>query len=100
MTAHDPGFGELDIVTEYGTVTRLPTSFPLIDPELDDCLDPDLFQKGFEDSLADLDALPVPWARHYASTTLAQAPDPDADEPSHLRGYRAGLYGFLRQNRN
>lgn len=98
MTANDSGLPELDIHTEYGIVTRLPTSFPLIDPELDDALDPDLFQKGFEDALAYLDTLPCTWAQHHASTVLDQEPDPDDDEPSHTRGYRAGLYGFLRRH--
>lgn len=99
MTFHDPRRPDLDLTNEHGPVTRLPTSFPLIDPELDACLDPDLFQKGFDDSLAYLDGLPPAWARHYAASTLAQAPDPDDDEPSHTRGFRAGLYGYLRHGK-
>lgn len=99
MSPDEAGRNPLDIVTEYGTVTRLPTSFPIIDPELDDCVDPDLFQKGFDDSLAYLDTLPPAWARHFATTTLAQEPDPDDDEPSHTRGFRAGLYGYVRHGK-
>lgn len=99
MSRHESGLPELDIVTEYGTVTRLPTSFPIIDPELDDFLDPDLFQKGFDDALAHLDSLPPAWATHFATTVLATEPDPDDDEPSHTRGFRAGLYGHLRHGR-
>ncbi|MFT4088367.1 MAG: hypothetical protein QM658_14680 [Gordonia sp. (in: high G+C Gram-positive bacteria)] len=100
MSANDSDLPELDIATEHGVVTRLPTSFPIIDPELDEYLDPDLFQKGFSDALAYLDSLPPAWARHHASTVLAEAPDPDDDEPSHTRGYRAGLYGFVRHHRS
>ncbi|MFZ2509830.1 MAG: hypothetical protein WAW85_01900 [Gordonia sp. (in: high G+C Gram-positive bacteria)] len=96
MNHREPQVHELDIITEHGTVTRLPTSFPLIDPELDEYLDPDLFQKGFDDALEHLGTLPPAWARHFATTTLAQEPDPEDDEPSHTRGFRAGLYGHLR----
>ncbi|MGV9712085.1 hypothetical protein ACWDTI_15640 [Gordonia sp. NPDC003424] len=96
MTTHDTGLPALDTPTADGVVTRLPTSFPIVDPELDAHLDPDLFQRGFEDALSRLDSLPRTWARHHASTTMASAPDPDDDEPSYTRGYRAGLYGYLR----
>ncbi|GAB93091.1 hypothetical protein [Gordonia rhizosphera] len=100
MTTIDPDLPELDIVTAHGTVTRLPTSFPIIDPELDGHLDPDLFQKGFEDGNARLLTLPPAWARHHASSILACAPDPHDDEPSYTRGYRAALYGHLRHARD
>ncbi len=98
MSHREPRLEPLDTVTEHGTVTRLPTSFPLIDPELEEFLDPDLFQKGFDDALAHLDTLPPAWGRHFATTTLAQEPDPDDDEPCHTRGFRAGLYGYLRHS--
>lgn len=94
----DNGFEPLDIVTPYGTVTRLPTSYPIIDPELDDALDPDLFQKGFDDGLAQLGEMPATWARHLAGTILACPPDLDADDPSYTRGHRAACYGFLRHH--
>ncbi|MGB3602169.1 hypothetical protein [Gordonia sp. (in: high G+C Gram-positive bacteria)] len=97
MTAHHTDLPPLDIVTEHGTVTCLPTSFPLRDPERDADLDPDVFQQGFEDSIADLDRLPHPWARNFASMTLDQALDPTSDR-SYVRGYRAGLYGFLQHS--
>ena len=102
MTAHradEPAaHGEIDIVTEHGIVTRLPTSFPLYDPERDADLDPDRFQQGFDDALADLDRMPSAWARHYAASIL-DTPAPRHDsERSHTRGYRAGLYGFLRHS--
>lgn len=100
MTTTNSELPGLDIVTTHGVVTRLPTSFPIIDPELDAHLDPDLFQRGFTDALARLDALPPTWARHHASSSLAVAPDPDDDEPSYTRGYRAGLYGYLRHTRD
>ena len=96
MTTFDPDLPELDIVTEYGVVTRLPTSFPLYDAELDQHLDPDLFQRGFADATAELDSLPPSWARHHASSIMACPPAPDDDEPSWTRGYRAALYGHLR----
>lgn len=53
MKNPDSDLPELDIVTEYGVVTRLPTSFPIFDAELDEHLDPDLFQQGFVDAAAD-----------------------------------------------
>ncbi|EON31527.1 MULTISPECIES: hypothetical protein [Gordonia] len=96
MKNPDSDLPELDIVTEHGVVTRLPTSFPIYDAELDEHLDPDLFQQGFLDAAADLDALPAPWARQLASSTLACPPHPDDEEPSYTRGYRAALYGHLR----
>ncbi|AZG44709.1 hypothetical protein [Gordonia insulae] len=98
MTTFDPGAPELDITTAHGIVTRLPTSFPIIDPELDGHLDPDLFQKGFDDANSRLDTFPRSWARHHASTTMAAAPAADDDEPSYTRGYRAALYGYLRHS--
>ncbi|MBM7369444.1 hypothetical protein [Gordonia hydrophobica] len=101
MTAHradDADMPELDIVTEHGIVTRLPTSFPLLDPERDADLDPDRFQQGFDDALADLDRMPPRWARHYATSILDKpAPRHDSDR-SHTRGYRAGLYGFVHHS--
>ncbi|MFW0796807.1 hypothetical protein AAFP30_23580 [Gordonia sp. CPCC 205515] len=100
MTSNNTDLPDIDIVTAHGVVTRLPTSFPIIDPELDACLDPDLFQKGFADAVAVLDALPKPWARHHAASTMATAPDTDDDEPSYTRGYRAALYGHLRHARD
>ena len=36
----EPELPDLDIVTPYGTITRLPTSFPITDPEIDAHLDP------------------------------------------------------------
>ncbi|HEY9312362.1 hypothetical protein [Williamsia sp.] len=101
MTTIEPDLPELDIVTQYGVATRLPTSFPLIDPELDDALDPDLFQHGFDDALTRLESMPAPWALHFATLTMAAEPDltaadPARAEPSYTRGYRAALYGYLR----
>jgi hypothetical protein len=95
VTTIDPGLPELDIVTQYGVATRLPTSFPLVDPELDVALDHDLFQQGFDDALTRLDSMPAPWARNFATVTMDAEPDLTA-EPSHTRGYRAALYGYLR----
>ncbi|MDR2281396.1 MAG: hypothetical protein LBE07_11155 [Gordonia sp. (in: high G+C Gram-positive bacteria)] len=91
-----PEYPELDIVTPYGIVTRLPTSFPIIDPELDGHLDPCLFQAGFDDANMRLSAFPPSWARHHASTVLDTEPALDDDEPSYTRGYRAALYGYLK----
>ena len=99
MTATGPELPELDIVTDHGVVTRLPTSFPIYDADLDAHLDPDLFQQGFTDAMTRLEALPPTWARHHAASILAAAPDPADDEPSHTRGYRAALYGHLRHQR-
>jgi hypothetical protein len=99
LTNHENELPDLDIVTEYGIVTRLPTSFPIYDADLDEHLDPDLFQKGFDDAEAALCALPAPWARQLASSTLDCPPDPDDEEPSYTRGYRAALYGYLRHAR-
>ncbi|MAU84948.1 MULTISPECIES: hypothetical protein [Gordonia] len=96
MTRGDEDLLDLDIVTPHGVVTRLPTSFPIVDHELDGHLDPDLFQKGFEDANERLCGFPPPWARHHASSTMAVEPDPDDEEPSYTRGYRAALYGYLR----
>lgn len=96
MTTIEPDLPELDIVTQYGVATRLPTSFPLIDPELDVALDHDLFQHGFDDALTRLESMPTPWAHHFATLTMAAEPDLTADEPSYTRGYRAALYGYLR----
>ncbi|MDL9936416.1 hypothetical protein QSJ18_06655 [Gordonia sp. ABSL1-1] len=100
MSTIEPEFPPLDIVTPYGTATRLPTSFPLIDPELDSALDPDHFQQGFDDAITRLESLPAPWARQLASTTMAAEPDPDLteDDRSYTRGYRAALYGYLRHS--
>ncbi|NLG48076.1 hypothetical protein [Gordonia sp. (in: high G+C Gram-positive bacteria)] len=95
MTAQPTDLPDLDIHTEHGVVTRLPTSFPLADPERDADLDPDVFQRGFDEALAHLAQLPPSWARHYAATTLDQAPDTTRD-PSYTRGHRAGMYGYLR----
>lgn len=78
-----------------GSIPCLP-SYSIIDPELDAHLDPDLFQRGFKDGLAHLEALPKAWARNYAATVTATAPDPDDDEPSYTRGFRAALWGFLK----
>jgi hypothetical protein len=100
LTTIDPDLPELDIVTPHGVVTRLPTSFPIYDAELDAHLDPDLFQQGFTDALTSLDEMPSSWARHHASTIMACPPDPDDDEPSYTRGYRAALYGHLRHSRD
>lgn len=71
-------------------------SYSIIDPELDAHLDPDLFQRGFSDGLAHLATLPPAWARNYAATTTSTAPDPDDEEPSYTRGFRAALWGFLK----
>ncbi|MGW0035699.1 hypothetical protein [Gordonia sp. NPDC003376] len=82
------------------------------------------FRRGIEAAYADLGALPLPWARHHAASTLAGRPSdaepPRADPPrdaepsahgveslavdaeaglsasSYSRGYRAALHGFLR----
>ena len=86
----------LDIVTEHGVVTRLPTSIPIYDADLDAALDPDLFQQGFCDAEAELAGMPPAWARHLAATTLDVPPPEDDEEPSYTRGYRAALYGHLR----
>ncbi|GAC69730.1 hypothetical protein [Gordonia soli] len=96
MTPHEPELPELDIVTEYGIVTRLPTSFPIYDADLDEHLDPDLFQQGFVDAAGELDRMPCTWAHHHASRILACPPPEDDDEPSYTRGYRAAMYGHLR----
>lgn len=93
----EPELPDLDIVTPYGTITRLPTSFPITDPEIDAHLDPVRFQQGFDDAVAHLARLPVPWAKHYASTTLENRSGPDSDV-SYVRGYRAALYGHLRHS--
>lgn len=96
MNPSTPEWPELDIVTPYGIVTRLPTSFPIMDPELDGHLEPDLFQTGFDDANARLCALPPSWARHHATNVMDTEPDLDADDPSYTRGYRAAMYGYLR----
>lgn len=85
-------------MTPGGVVTRLPTSFPIVDPELDGHLDPDLFQQGFDDANARLCAFPRAWARHLADSTMATPPEPEDEEPSYTRGYRAALYGYLRHS--
>ncbi|AUH68897.1 MULTISPECIES: hypothetical protein [Gordonia] len=95
MTAHSADPQTTAPLSGHATVTRLPTSYPLVDPELDVCLDPDLFQQGFDESLAYLSSLPPTWARHHAASVLENGTDPD-DDLSYQRGYRAGLYGFLR----
>ena len=52
----------------------------------------------FDDANDRLCGFPPPWARHHASSTMASEPDPDDDEPSYTRGYRAALYGYLRHS--
>jgi len=96
---HGDDLPDLDIVTPYGVVTRLPTSFPIYDAELAAHLDADLFQKGFEDAEAELCALPLPWRMRLATKVLDSPPDPDDDEPSYTRGYRAAMYGYVRHGR-
>ncbi|MEE3853522.1 hypothetical protein VZC37_24525 [Gordonia sp. LSe1-13] len=61
-------------------------------------LDIDLFRRGFDDANAQLDAFPPAWARHHASTIMANKRDTDDAQPSYTRGYRAALYGYLRHS--
>lgn len=77
----------------------------IVDPDVDTML----FQQGFDDANAYLDAMPPTWAQHHASVTMSE-PGPmdssfdvgdlspaESEEASYRRGYRAALYGFLRQ---
>lgn len=98
MTTNEAGLPYRDIVTAGCGVIPLPAGLPIIDPGLDDQLDPHQFQKGFKDATARLDTFPSAWARHHASSTMALVPDPDEDNPSWMRGYRAALYGYLRHS--
>ncbi|WLP91051.1 hypothetical protein [Gordonia sp. NB41Y] len=79
------------------------------------------FRRGIEAAYAYLGALPIPWARHHAVSTLAEPPrdvgppqhaaergpgeasttdvhdaESDLAASSYSRGYRAALHGFLR----
>lgn len=61
----------------------------------DSVLDLDEFHRGFGDAVDYLESLPGPWACHHAASTLEQ-PLPDTGDPSHARGYRAAVFGYLR----
>lgn len=61
----------------------------------DSVLDLDEFHRGFGDAVDYLESLPGPWACHHAATTL-ELPLPCTGDASHVRGYRAALFGYLR----
>lgn len=79
--------------------TVIPPESALADAELDASLDAQRFEQGFDDASNHLDGLPVAWARHHANSVLADRHAADPDDPSYSRGYRAALYGFLRQTK-
>ena len=60
-----------------------------------DTLDHDEFRRGFSDAIDYLESLPGAWACHHASATL-EPPVSETGDRSHLRGYRAALFGYLR----
>lgn len=98
MTSIEPDPPEQAGAAPHSGDTCTSAAFLIGDPDLDEHLDPDQFRQGFEDGTARLAILPRPWARHHASSTIASSPDPDDDEPSWTRGYRAALYGYLRHS--
>ena len=89
MTSLETHFSEI--------VIGIPRESVITDPRRDRSLDVVRFRQGFDDAYSDLDGLPLPWARQRASQGLAGS-DNDEDS-SYCRGYRAGMYGFLRHSR-
>ncbi|MCM3893883.1 MULTISPECIES: hypothetical protein [Gordonia] len=84
-----------------GRIVAFPVSTPPTtrQPSLvDDTLDADAFQRGFDDATTYLATMPDTWARHHASSALASGDIPEITQ-SYERGYRAALYGFVRQAR-
>lgn len=80
-----------------GRIVAFPSA-PSQPPLVDDTLDEEAFQRGFDDATTYLATMPAAWARHHASSTLASGDIPDIAQ-SYERGYRAALYGFVRQSR-
>lgn len=78
------------------TFDAIPPESVIADPVRDHDLDAERFRAGFDDAVRRLAGLPDAWARNLAETTLA-AVHVD-DDASYARGYRAGLYGFLRHD--
>ena len=62
---------------------------------MDNTLALDEFRRGFTDAVDYLSSLPGTWACHHASSILEQ-PASEVCGPSHARGYRAALFGYLR----
>lgn len=75
-------------------LAMIPPESVIADPSRDEGLDAIRFREGFDDASRYLRALPVPWARQHATTTLDSAVE--QSDPSYHRGYRAALYGYLR----
>ena len=80
-----------------GRIVAFPTTPPQ-PPLVDDTLDEEVFQRGFDDATTYLATMPVTWARHHASSALASGDIPEITQ-SYERGYRAALYGFVKQAR-
>ena len=84
-----------------GRIVAFPSSTPPTTHQsslTDDTLDEDAFQRGFDDATTYLATMPDTWARHHASSALASGDIPEITQ-SYERGYRAALYGFVRQAR-
>lgn len=71
----------------------------IVNPELDGSLDAIRFQKGFDEASTYLETMPIAWARNYSTTVIADRRTYDFDDGSYARGYRAALYGYLRQTK-
>ncbi|MCH5645600.1 MULTISPECIES: hypothetical protein [unclassified Gordonia (in: high G+C Gram-positive bacteria)] len=86
------------MTTSDSRVIALPHAIPPESAICDASLDHERFESGFDDASAHLASLPRAWASHHASTMLADGRIPDEKE-AYERGYRAALYGYLRQPR-